>query len=149
MTMLDAIGLLYCWLILDVEEPNFGASRSLLVPDRSHGNLPVPSSYQFRILGAYSRHLREGMVRLDAASSDKDLLVSAYEGPQGQRTVILTNRSTRTIDLAAPWQGTRWKEMEMVSQYSENDLLTPSLNIALQPGEIVIYSTVRVESLSR
>jgi O-glycosyl hydrolase len=148
MTMLDAIGLLYCWLILDVEEPNFGASRSLLVPDRSHGNLPVPSSYQLRILGAYSRHLHEGMVRVDATSSDKDLLVSAYEGPQGQRTVILTNRSTRTISLVAPWQGTRWKEMEMVSQYRENDVLTPSLNIALQPGEIVIFSTVAVESLS-
>lgn len=36
--------LLYCWLLLDVEQPTFGGSRSLLVPDRSRGEIPVASS---------------------------------------------------------------------------------------------------------
>jgi hypothetical protein len=82
MTLLDSIGLAYCWLILDVEQPNFGATRSLLVPDRYHDDIPVASSYQLRVLGAYSRHLPEGMVRVDASSSNPDLLVSAYEGKE-------------------------------------------------------------------
>ena len=92
MTLMDAIGLAYCWLILDVEQPNFGATRSLLVPDRYHDDIPIASSYQLRVLGAYSRHLPEGMVRVDASSSNPDLLVSAYEGKENTRTVIATNR---------------------------------------------------------
>ena len=55
LTVLDAEALLYCWLLLDVEQPSFGGSRSLLVPDRMRGNLPVASSFELRVLGAYSR----------------------------------------------------------------------------------------------
>ncbi|HSU19557.1 MAG TPA: hypothetical protein VLI45_07405, partial [Acidobacteriaceae bacterium] len=40
LTEADAEMLLYCWLILDVEQPTFGGSRSLLVPDRSRGEVP-------------------------------------------------------------------------------------------------------------
>ena len=37
LTELDAEALMYCWLLLDVEQPSFGGSRSLLVPDRTRG----------------------------------------------------------------------------------------------------------------
>jgi O-glycosyl hydrolase len=142
MTLLDAIGLAYCWLILDVEQPNFGATRSLLVPDRYHGDIPVASSYQLRVLGAYSRHLREGMVRLDAGSTNADLLVSAYEGNDKTRTLIATNRSTGPQKLTVNWAGTAWKEMERVSQYAENTPEAVPATIVIQPGEIVTLSTI-------
>jgi O-glycosyl hydrolase len=146
MTLLDAIGLAYCWLILDVEQPNFGATRSLLVPDRYHGDIPVASSYQLRVLGAYSRHLPEGMVRVDASSSNPDLLVSAYEGKDKTRTLIATNRSTGPQELTVNWPGTTWKELERVSQYAENTPEAVPATIVVQPGEIVTLSTIVLPS---
>ncbi len=142
MTLLDSIGLAYCWLILDVEQPNFGATRSLLVPDRYHGDIPVASSYQLRVLGAYSRHLREGMVRIDASSSSPDLLVTAYEGSQKERTLIATNRGIVPQTLAVNWPGTSWGEMERVSQYAENSPEAVPTKILIEPGEIVTLSTL-------
>ena len=147
MTLLDSIGLAYCWLILDVEQPNFGATRSLLVPDRYHGDIPVASSYQLRVLGAYSRHLPEGMVRVDANSSNPDLLVSAYEGKENARTLIATNRSNAPQSLTVNWPGTSWNEMERVSQYSENNREPIPAKIVIQPGEIVTLSTLVLPSM--
>jgi O-glycosyl hydrolase len=142
MTLLDAIGLGYCWLILDAEQPNFGATRSLLVPDRYHGDVPVVSSYQLRVLGAFSRHLHEGMVRVDAISSNPDLLVTAYENDEKTRTVIAANRSTAPQTLILHWPGTTWKELERVSQYAENAPETVPDKIVVEPGEIVTLSTM-------
>jgi O-glycosyl hydrolase len=142
MTLMDAIGLAYCWLILDVEQPNFGATRSLLVPDRYHGDIPVASGYELRILGAYSRHLLEGMVRIDASSSNPDLLVTAYEDSEKKRTLIATNRGTIPQALTVNWPGTTWNDMERVSQYAENAPEGVPSQIVLQPGEIVTLSTL-------
>ena len=149
MTLMDAIGLAYCWLILDVEQPSFGATRSLLVPDRYHGDIPVASSYQLRVLGAYSRHLPEGMVRVDASSSNPDLLVSAYEGSGKTRTVIATNRGIAPQSLTVSWPGTTWNEMERVSQYSENNREPIPAEIVIQPGEIVTLSTLVLPSADK
>jgi len=149
MTLLDSIGLAYCWLILDVEQPNFGATRSLLVPDRYHGDIPVPSSYQLRVLGAYSRHLPEGMVRVDASSSTPDLLVTAYEGSGKARTLIATNRGTAPQTLNVNWPGTTWNEMERVSQYAENAREPVPAKILVQPGEIVTLSTLVLPSTDK
>jgi O-glycosyl hydrolase len=142
MTLLNSIGLAYCWLILDVEQPNFAATRSLLAPDRYQGDIPVASSYQLRVLGAYSRHLREGMVRVDASSSNADLLVTAYEGSESKRTLIATNRGTTPQTLTLNWPGTTWSEMERVSQYAENLREAVPAKILIQPGEIITLSTV-------
>ena len=102
----------------------------------------MASSYQLRVLGAYSRRLREGMVRVDAQSSNADLLVSAYEGSNDARTVIATNRSTEPQKLTIQWPGTRWKEMERVSLYAENAAEAVPAEIVIQPGEIVTLSTL-------
>jgi hypothetical protein len=104
----------------------------------------VASSYQLRVMGAYSRHLHEGMVRVDASSSNTDLLVSAYEGGASgaiTRTLIATNRSTSPQTLAVNWPGTAWRQMERVSQYAENVPETVPAKIVVQPGEIVTLST--------
>jgi O-glycosyl hydrolase len=142
MTLLDSIGLAYCWLILDVEQPSFGATRSLLVPDRYHDDIPVASGYELRVLGAYSRHLREGMVRVDADSSNPDLLVTAYQGDGNTRTLIATNRGGIPQTLAVNWPDTAWKEMERVSQYADNQRESVPAQIVVQPGEIVTLSTL-------
>jgi O-glycosyl hydrolase len=143
LTVLDAIGLLYCWLILDVEQPNFGASRSLLVPDRAHGDVPIASSDELRVLGAFSRHILRGMQRVDAASSDPDLLASAFKGDGGEETVVLLNRSTTPVEVGLAGSNVAWNEIERTSLYLENEDAAPSGAIVVHPGEIVTLSTIR------
>lgn len=145
MTILDAIGLLYCWVILDTEQPNFEASRSLLVPDRAQGFVPVASGYQLRVLGAFSRHLRSGMRRVDATSSNADLLVTAYRAADGDGTMIVLNRSAMPQQIDLQWSGIRWRQMERTSQYLDNQDFDVPRNIVIQPGEIVTLSTIVAE----
>jgi hypothetical protein len=143
MTILDAQAMLYCWTLLDVEEPTFGASRSLFIPDRDYGNVPKPSSYQLRTYGAFSRRLREGMVRVDADSGDPDLLVSAYEGPSSARTAIVLNRSTVPRRVRFDWPGSRFTVVEVSSPYAANTVRRPvSSEMSIQPGEIMTLSNV-------
>jgi hypothetical protein len=141
LTELDATALMYCWLLLDVEEPTFGGSRSLLVPDRTHGEIPVASSFELRILGAFSRHVMKGMKRVETASSNPDLLTSAFEDGS-KATVIVLNRSTEPQKIDVQWAGRRWTEIERTSLTSENEA-SASLpkDIVVQPGEIVTLST--------
>ena len=141
LTELDAVALMYCWLLLDVEQPTFGGSRSLLVPDRTHGGVPVASSFQLRVLGAFSRHVLKGMKRVDTTSTNPDLLTTAFtDGPAA--TILILNRSTEPQKLDVQWPGRRWTEIERTSLYSENEpSATLPTEIIIQPGEILTLST--------
>ena len=143
MTILDAEALLYCWTLLDVEERTFGGSRSLFVPDRDYGNVPKPSSYQLRTYGAFSRRLREGMVRVEADSGDPDLLASAYQGPSSARTAIVLNRSTVPHRIRIDWPGSTFTVIEVSSPYAANAVSKPMpRELVIQPGEILTLSNV-------
>jgi hypothetical protein len=143
LTLLDAEALLYCWLLLDVEQPTFGGSRSLLVPDRSNGNVPVASSFQLRVLGAWSRHIARGMRRVDVQSGDPDILATAFA--QGSHvTLVVMNRATgeRMIHIAGAGLPV-WKQMERTSMYLHNASapIKPNQNVTIAAGEIVTLST--------
>ena len=141
LTELDATALMYCWLLLDVEEPTFGGSRALLVPDRTRGEIPVASSFELRVLGAFSRHVVKGMKRVEASASNPDLLTAAFDGA-GKATVIVLNRSTEPQRLDVQWSGRKWSEMERTGLYWENQTTTSlPAEIMVQPGEIVTLST--------
>ena len=140
LTELDAETLLYCWLLLDVEQPSFGGSRSLLVPDRTRGNLPVASSFELRVLGAYSRHVLKGMVRVGTSSSNADLLTAAFEDSTRSSLIVL-NRSTSPQRLKVEWTGKHWEQMERTSQTLENAASTTvPPEVVVQPGEILTLS---------
>jgi hypothetical protein len=138
LTELDAEALMYCWLLLDVEQPSFGGSRSLLVPDKTHGYMPVASSFQLRVLGAFSRRVLKGMHRVDASSSDPDLLTTAFEDTH-HSTLIVLNRSTNPKRLSVDWTGKHWAEMERTSQALEN-AASKVTDLIVEPGEIVTLS---------
>jgi hypothetical protein len=141
LTELDATALMYCWLLLDVEQPSFGGSRSLLVPDRTRGGVPVASSFQLRVLGAFSRHIVKGMKRVDTKGSNPDLLTSAFENG-AKATLLVLNRSTEPQRLNMRWTGKQWREMEHTSLYSENETTTSlPAELVVQPGEILTLST--------
>ena len=141
LTELDATALMYCWLLLDVEQPTFGGSRSLLVPDKTRGNLPVASSFELRTLGAFSRHILKGMRRVETESSTPELLTAAFE--EGTKAaVIVLNRSTEPQKLDVQWAGRHWIEVERTSLYSENETSSSvPAELVVQPGEIVTLST--------
>ncbi len=142
MALMDAAALAYCWLLLDVEQPIFAATRSLFTADRSRGFVPVASSYQLRTFGAFSRRLREGMTRVAAESDSPDVLVTAYEGAPG-RTVVLINRSTVARQIKLEWPGARFGETEYAGPYLENSVQAASSGpILVQPGELVTLTNV-------
>ncbi|HEY2039747.1 MAG TPA: hypothetical protein VGG95_08775 [Edaphobacter sp.] len=140
LTEADAEMVLYCWLLLDIEQPNFGASRSLLVPDRSHGQVPIASSFQLRMLGAFSRHVLKGMHRVEAQTSNPDLMTVAFT--DGNRdSLIVLNRSTAPQRLHVDWKNSHWLSMEHTNFYSENEEQQVPVEIVVAPGEVVTLST--------
>ena len=142
LAMLDASALMYCWTLLDVEQPDFGATRSLMVADRSRGDVPKASSYQLRVFGAFSRRLPEGMVRVDAESGDPGVLVTAWEGKPG-RTIVLINRSTTPRRVSVKWPGGALTTAEVASAYEENAARKFSgRTVVVQPGELVTLTSV-------
>jgi hypothetical protein len=67
--MLDTCGIMYCWTLLNVVQPSYAWTRTLMAPDAEHGLVPAATSHQLRVFGAYSRRIRAGMSRVQAASS--------------------------------------------------------------------------------
>jgi hypothetical protein len=144
LTVLDAVAILYCWTILDVEQPTFGGSRSLLVPDRINGWAPVASSFELRVLGAYSRHILKGMKRIGVESPDPDLLATAFAG-DGQETLVLVNRSSAPRKIAVQGADHAWTEMERTDLEEANAVSAVPSDLIVQPGEIVVLSTIKAE----
>jgi len=148
LALMDAKALLYCWTLLDIEQPSFGPTRSLFVPDRANGYVPTPAGYSLRVFGAFSRRLREGMVRVDAASDNPDLLATAYVSGAGQKSAILINRATVPQRVRLDWPGATFTAMEVASPYQTNAVVEPVPRlVTIQPGEIVTLSSVPLKSL--
>ncbi|UCC96505.1 MAG: hypothetical protein JSW66_11750 [Phycisphaerales bacterium] len=149
LVLTDAVAICYCWTLLNVVQPSYGWTRSLCVPDRSHGFVPVASSHQLRVFGAYSRRIREGMVRVEARADADDLPVSAFaqEGEAG--TVVILNRSTKPRRLRIVWPGATFTEMELVDPYHENDVRKApparsdgATELVVDPGAVVTITNV-------
>ncbi|MBN1343998.1 MAG: hypothetical protein JXQ73_15040 [Phycisphaerae bacterium] len=151
LTLVDAIAICYCWTLLNVEQPTYGWSRTLCVPDRLHGFVPAASSHQLRVFGAYSRRIREGMTRVGAASSSEDLLATAFVGGDGARTIVLLNRSTVPRRVRLEGVDGAPREMERVDPYHENAVCAgegvDGGGVVVAPGAIVTLSDVAVGRL--
>ncbi len=148
LTEADAEMLLYCWLLLDVEQPSFGGSRSLMVPDRSNGEVPVASSFQLRVMGAFSRHVLKGMRRVETQAGNGDLLTAAFT--DGKRdSLIVLNRSTEAQRLRVDWNGVRWTRMERTSFYDENIETAAPNEVVVAPGEIVTLSDFSADEAAK
>lgn len=146
LTEADAEMLLYCWLLLDVEQPTFGGSRALMVPDREKGWVPVASSFQLRVLGAFSRHVLKGMRRVEARAGNGDLLTAAFTDGRRDSLVVL-NRSTEAQRVRVDWSGVRWTRMERVSFYDENVEAAAPGEVVVGPGEIVTLADFSAEGV--
>lgn len=143
LTELDAVGILYCWLLLDVEQPTFGGSRSLLVPDRTRGEVPAASSFELRVLGAFSRHILKGMHRIGATSTDPELQTSAF-ADASNTTLVMINRAATALRIAIP-PTAPWSQLERTSLTEENVTSPVPTELIVQPGEIVALSMIKAQ----
>ncbi len=144
LTILNAEMILYCWTILDVEQPTFASSRALLAPDRTDGWIPVPTSFQLRVLGAYSRHILRGMKRVGAASSDPNLLTTAFLNGK-EETLVMMNRGVTARKVTIHGASDPWVQMERTGLEEVNADSAVPAQIVVQPGEIVVLSTLKAE----
>jgi hypothetical protein len=148
LTQLDACGVMYCWTLLNVVQPSYGWTRTLLAPDAEHGLRPVASSHQLRVFGAYTRRVRAGMNRVKAASSNAQVLATAFRGAGGERTLILLNRSARAQKVEVKWRGAAFRYLETASPQQENSVeASPrpaggTLEVLVAPGAIVTLTNV-------
>ena len=150
----DASAILYCWTIVNVVQPSFGWTRSLFVPDRTHSFVPAPSSNQLRVYGAFSRRIKEGMLRVETRTESKDVYASAFVGEKDRRTVVILNRSTISQKIRLTGLSGGFEYMEVVDPYNENKTLNAqeafddrSPEVLVAPGAIVTLSTVPLGTL--
>ncbi len=149
LTVADAAAICYCWELLNVVQPSYGATRSLFVPDERDGFLPVPSSHQLRVFGAYSRRVRQGMTRLVAECTHEDLLAAAFSAGRGRGTLVILNRSFRPARVRVDWPGVRFTTLELADPYHQNAVQACSDrtdNVIVEPGAIVTLTNVRLKS---
>ena len=150
LTSLDACGAMYCWTLLNVTQPSYGWTRTLMVPDPEHGFVPVASSHQLRVFGAYSRRVREGMTRVGSTSSNANLLVTAFAGDGGRHTLIVLNRSTVRQKISVRWPGAAFRYRETASPQLENAVEpAPAAKrdvweVTVEPGAIVTLTGVEL-----
>jgi hypothetical protein len=150
LTQMDACAALYCWTLLNVEQPSYGWTRTLFVPDTEHDLKPAPSSHQLRIFGAYSRRVREGMKRVKATSSNPNLLATAFTGAEGRKTLILLNRSTEVQKVEVKWPGAEFTYRETADPRHENSAepmpghAGVAIEVRAAPGAIVTLTNVEL-----
>ncbi len=118
---LDAAAILYCWTLLNVEQPSYAWTRALFTVDRENGSMPVPTSHQLRVLGAWSRRVKKDMKRLETSCDNPDLFVTAFMGDSGEKTWVALNRGSAAAHVSIlPWELSEFKWAERVSAYDPN-----------------------------
>lgn len=141
LALMNAEAICYCWTLLNVVQPSYGWTRTLFVPDLTRGGVPVPSSNQLRVFGAFSRRVKRGMTRVAVESDDHDLLATAFTGTAGA-TVVLLNRGTVPCRVNVQGLGD-FKEMELTDPYHENAVQpAPHGALTVAPGALVTLTSV-------
>lgn len=82
LVLANAVLLGHCWNILNIEQPSFGATRSLFIISPENGFVPEPSSNQPRVFGAYSRRIKAGMQRVEVENTNKSLKIVAFKAKE-------------------------------------------------------------------
>jgi len=110
--------------------------------------VPVASSFQMRVLGAFSRHVLKGMRRLDAQTANRDLLTAAFTDEK-RNTLIVLNRSTEPQRLHVYWNGVHLNRMERTSFYDENVETAVPNDVVVEPGEIMTLSDFSANEVAK
>jgi hypothetical protein len=99
---------------------------------------PVASGFQLRTFGAFSRHIRKGMKRVEVLQESKPLLVTAY-AEKKSKTLVVLNPTLSTIEFDIQWDKGKFKGMERTSSYHSNQYAKIPETITIEPGEILTF----------
>jgi len=84
------------------------------------------------------------MQRIGVSTGDPDLLATAFAGGNDE-TLIVVNRSTIVRRLAIQGTAYPWAEIERTGLEEENSVSPFRTDNVIQPGEIVVFSTIKAE----
>ncbi len=138
MAQLNAIAIMYCWTLLDYTQPSFASTRTLFTLDHANDMQPVASGFQLRTFGAFSRHIRKGMKRVEVFQESSPLLVTAY-ADRKNKTVVVLNPTTRPVAFDIQWNTSNFRGVERTSSYHSNQNVKVSETIVVEPGEILTF----------
>jgi hypothetical protein len=116
-----------------------------MAPDRTLGSAPVASSFELRVLGAYSRHILKGMRRIDVETDGQDLLTTAFADAENQ-TLVMLNRGVQAMKVTIHGNTGNWNQMERTGLEENNSVSAAPAEVVVEPGEIVVLSTVIAEN---
>ena len=138
MAQLNAIAIMYCWTLLDYTQPSFASTRTLFTLDHANDMQPVASGFQLRTFGAFSRHIRKGMKRVEVLLESAPLLVTAYADKKS-KTLVVLNPGLRTVEFDIQWDKGKFKGLERTSPYHSNQYVKIPETIIIEPGEILTF----------
>ena len=95
-------------------------------------------------MGAFSRHILKGMTRIGVDTGDPDLLATAFANSQNE-TLVVINRSATARRLAIQGASRPCVEIERTGLEEENAVSPFRTDNVIQPGEIVVFSTIKAE----
>jgi hypothetical protein len=81
------------------------------------------------------------MTRVEAASSNPQLLAAAFSGNAGARTLVLLNRSAAAQRVSVTWPGGAFRYMEVVSPQQENTVEPAARGEVTVPGGAIVTLT--------
>jgi hypothetical protein len=85
------------------------------------------------------------MTRVQAASSNPQLLAAAFSGNAGGRTLVMLNRSAAAQRVSVTWPGGAFRYVEVVSPQQENAVEPMAAGeVVVPPGAIVTLTNVEL-----
>ncbi|MCD8482130.1 MAG: hypothetical protein LR015_05340 [Verrucomicrobia bacterium] len=133
----EATALCYCWTLLDTEQPNYEATRSLYGLAKCDDFTPVRKGRIARAFNAYSKSLPKGSVRIAANCAVTDLLVSAWLLPDGQQRLIAFNRGTIPLQLSGFAHPSSTIHSDLYHEYTARE---QAETFVVQPGGFTILT---------
>jgi hypothetical protein len=84
------------------------------------------------------------MIRVDATSTDDDLLVCAFQGTGSAATIVLLNRGTAARRVKILWPGVVFSELEIADPYRQNEArqVDGISEVPVAPGAVVTITNV-------
>ena len=109
---------------------------------------PCPPAISCACIGAYSRHILKGMQRIGVEIRRSRSACDRIRRRQNE-TLVVVNRSATARNLTVQGATLPWAEMERTGLEEENAVSAVPSEVVIQPGEIVVFSTIKAEYARR
>ena len=138
----------YMWGFFGSQESNGTQYISLNFSGTSYTGYTI--NKQYYVTGQYSRYVKQGSQRIDAASSNNDVRVTAYKDGADMTIVVLNNHGVaQTVDFAINGLNNLATLKAIRTSQTENWAILPDITVpnnsftaTLAPNSITTFTTV-------